>query len=468
VPAPSSGLARITIRAPRRRVDLAVPDQVPLAEILPDVLRRAGEAPADAGGPEPHGALVAGGLVLRRGDGAALAGDSALSHQGVRDGDVLYLVPRSLTWPEPDYDDVVEEIATGARSHSRSWSPRVTRAVSLGAAGFVLLVGLAALLASGPPWTAPGLVALGLGAVLIVAGGLLSRALGDGVAGAAAAGYGLPYVAAAGVLLVGSSGPLRGLGEGALLVGSAALLLASVIGAVGVGHGLRLFAAGITAGVFGAIGALLGYPMTGAGAAAVLIVALVAGIGLAPLLAVRLGKLPLPVVSADPELIAGEPRPERPRILATVIRADEILAGALLGIAVLVAACVVVVASGGGASGRLLGALAAAALLLRARLFPAVAARLPLLVAGLLGLAAVGWIALGPAGVGVRLLGVVLAFAAVASLLGSAAVAYRRRGAPSPYLGRIADVLDVVAVVSLAPLACGVLGLFSLVRGLAG
>ena len=47
MPAPTSGLARITVRAPRRRLDLAVPDQVPLAEILPEVLRRAGEIGAD-------------------------------------------------------------------------------------------------------------------------------------------------------------------------------------------------------------------------------------------------------------------------------------------------------------------------------------------------------------------------------------------------------------------------------------
>src|SRR6185436_10154387 len=105
MPLPTSGLARITIRAPRRRLDLAVPDQVPLAEILPEVLRRAGEATRTELEPGP------GGWTLRRADGAALGGATALAHQGVRDGDVLYLVPRSVTWPEPDYDDVVEEIA---------------------------------------------------------------------------------------------------------------------------------------------------------------------------------------------------------------------------------------------------------------------------------------------------------------------------------------------------------------------
>ncbi|WP_344126519.1 EsaB/YukD family protein, partial [Luedemannella flava] len=57
--APTSGVARVTIRAPRRRLDLVLPDQVPLAEVLPELLRRAGEAgelrpPAGAPRP-PHG-----------------------------------------------------------------------------------------------------------------------------------------------------------------------------------------------------------------------------------------------------------------------------------------------------------------------------------------------------------------------------------------------------------------------------
>ena len=43
----SPGLARVTISAPQRRVDVALPEQVPLAELLPEVLRHAGEGLAD-------------------------------------------------------------------------------------------------------------------------------------------------------------------------------------------------------------------------------------------------------------------------------------------------------------------------------------------------------------------------------------------------------------------------------------
>jgi hypothetical protein len=67
-----------------------------------------------------------------------------------------------------------------------------------------------------------------------------------------------------------------------------------------------------------------------------------------------------------------------------------------------------------------------------------------------------------------RLIGVALAFIAVVALLGTAATAHRRRGGGSPYLGRLADILDITTVVALAPVACAVLDLYSWVRGLAG
>ncbi|MGE5831107.1 MAG: type VII secretion integral membrane protein EccD [Micromonosporaceae bacterium] len=459
MPAATSGLARITIRAPRRRLDLAVPDQVPLAEILPEVLRRAGEAAGDLG-PAP------GGWTLRRADGVALGGATALSAQGVLDGDVLYLVPRNVTWPEPDYDDVVEEIAANARRRGRSWDATATRLVALAAAGLVLAAGLAALFTAGPMWSVPAALALGVAAVLLGAGLLLSRAVGDAAAGATAGGFALPYAAAGAALATGGAAPLSRLGPAALLLGGMTLLFASVLGAVAVGHGLRIFVAGGTVGAGCAAGALLATTVSPAGAAAILVVAFVAGIGVVPAAAVRLGRLPLPVL-AGPGPVEPAARPERSMVEAAVVRADEVLLGGLLGIAVVGAAGVAVLALSGGLAANLLGALAGVALLLRARLFPTVAARLPLLGAGLLGLAVAGSAGLAATGPAARLVAVASALGAVAVLLGIATAAYRRR-AGSPYPARLADVLDVVTVIALAPVACAVLDLYARMRGLAG
>src|SRR5262249_27055749 len=155
------------------------------------------------------------------------------------------------------------------------------------------------------------------------------------------------------------------------------LLLASVVGSVAVGYGLRVFVAGGTLAMLGLLGALLGLSLSPAGAASIVVVVLVAGIGLAPLLAVRLGKLPRPVVTAAPEILAAERRPDRPAVFEAVARADEILAGTLLGIASGGLLGVAVLAGSGGVAARLLAGIASVALLLRSRLFPSLAARLP-------------------------------------------------------------------------------------------
>jgi hypothetical protein len=56
----------------------------------------------------------------------------------------------------------------------------------------------------------------------------------------------------------------------------------------------------------------------------------------------------------------------------------------------------------------------------------------------------------------------------VVALLTTAATAPRRRFGGSPYVGRLGDILDVAAVIALAPVACAVLDLYSWVRNLAG
>jgi type VII secretion integral membrane protein EccD len=281
---------------------------------------------------------------------------------------------------------------------------------------------------------------------------------------------GLPYAAAAGALFATGDQATVGLEPGGLLIAASALLFSAALGAVLVGHGLRVFTAAGVVGLFTLAGALLFLALSGgsgaAGAAAIVVVVLVAGIGLAPLIAVRLGRLPLPVVTASPQLIAGEARPTRPEVLAAVARGDEILTGTLAGISITAVGCVAVLTSRGGVAGPLLGGLAAAALLLRARLFPSVAARLPLLASGLIGLALTAAAVAASSGSATRLIGVALAFVAVVALLSTATTAPRRQGGASPYVGRLGDILDVVTVVALAPVACGVLNLFDWVRTL--
>ncbi|MEV0152589.1 type VII secretion integral membrane protein EccD [Micromonospora sp. NPDC050686] len=465
----TTGLARVTISAPQRRVDVALPEQTPLVELLPEVLRHAGEGLADDG--ERHG-----GWVLRRADGAVLAGAQALLPQGVRDGEVLHLVPARAQWPELEYDDVAEAIADGARRRGSAWSAPATRAATLVGAAVPLAVGLLAVLAAGPRQPAGAPVAAAVAVLLTLAGTAASRAYADGPAGATLGGYALPWAAAAGALAVGSGdrvgpfGPLPWLGAPELLAGSVTLLLVAVLGLVGVASRLRVFVAGAAVGLVGAFAGAGGLALDAAGTAAVLLCLLVFALGAMPLLAIRLGKVPLPPVtlpSGEPDDSAGaRDLPDRGRVHAAVARTEEMLTGMLLGHAVLAVAAVAVLASAGGPAGRLLAGVVAAVLLLRSRLFVAVRHRVPPVTAGLAGFAVLG----GALTVGADPTGrLVLAVGGLALALATVAAGttYARRPV-SPYVGRVADLADTALVVSVVPVACAVLDLYDRARGLLG
>ncbi|MEU4214456.1 type VII secretion integral membrane protein EccD [Actinoplanes sp. NPDC026623] len=473
----SIGLARVTISAPQRRVDVALPEHVPLAELLPELLRHAGEGLADDG--EKHG-----GWLLRRTDGVALVTAQGLFPQGVRDGEVLHLVPARDNWPELEYDDVVEAIAEGARRRGTIWTPASTRTATLAGSVVLLSIGLLAVLAAGPAWGGAAFFGLGVGLLLALAGITASRAYGDSRAGAVLGGCAMPYAFAGGAALISSGDGdkvgvlalLPWIGGPELLAGSVALLLVAALGGVGVAASFRVFAAGVMAGLLGALTALTGLVTTAAGAAAVLLSALVCGIGALPLLAIRLGKMPTPPVTlptgseaeqgftgaptGSAALDAARERPDRARVFAAVSRTEELLTGLLIGHALLCAGAFIVLASSGGLSARILMGLAVAALLLRSRLFVTLRQRLPLISAGLAGLFVLGLDLLWGAGEAMLLgLGVATLLMALATV---AAGATWTRRPPSPYLGRLADVLDTLAVVAVIPVACAVVGLYAM------
>jgi hypothetical protein len=122
----------------------------------------------------------------------------------------------------------------------------------------------------------------------------------------------------------------------------------------------------------------------------------------------------------------------------------------------------VVLAASDSLSARLLVLVSAAALLLRSRLFVTLRQRVPLLAAGLFGTAALGLGLLAhDTGPGTLIVlsvgGLALALVTVA-----AGATYAQRP-PSPYLGRAADLLDTLVVLSVIPVACAVVGLYGAV-----
>lgn len=456
------GLVRVTIVAPHRRMDVALPERAPMAEILPTLLHRAGESLADDG-------VTQGGWVLRRTDGTVIDGSRALGAHRVRDGEVLHLVPQDRQWPELEYDDLVDAIASGASKTGRLWSPRQTRAAGLVIGGFGVLLAVVAILRAGPVWSSPGWTALSIAFLLLTAGTVLARAGGDAAAGSVLAGLALPLAFLGAAMLLMGSQPMSQLGAAQILAGSAALLLAAVLGYLGAADGSALFTGAASAGLLGTLWALLVVidALSTVESAAVVSSAVLVFSPLFGPFAIRLGRLPMPVLprtSAD--LVRDDPQPPRSQVYAAVLRTDGLLTGMIAGGCLVSMLCQLLLALDGSTSAVILQFLLLFGFLIRARLYPAVRQRVPILTAGLAG---ASYLALVPMMSDPdRLLSVavpiLLVFAAGVMLLG---LLYSTRR-PGAYFGRYAELLEVLIVLFVVPVACSVLGLFGWVRGLGG
>lgn len=458
----TTGLVRVTVAAPARRIDLALPERSPLAELLPGLLRHAGEDLADA-------AARAGGWVLRRPDGTVLEPARPLAAQRVRDGEILHLTHAHTDWPELEYDDLVDAIATGSARTGATWGPRHTRLAGLAVGALAIVLCLVAMLRSGPPWAGPAWWSLGATALLLCAALLLARAAGDTGVGAVTAAVALPFAFAGGGLVFAGDRELTELGAPHLLAASAGLLLAAVVALLGVVDRAALFVGAATAGVLGVAG---GWLTTLDSLEPHETAAVLAGFALAfsPLLAplsVRLARLPMPVLPrAAADLLRDDPQPPRSAVYAAVVRADGLLTGMIGGVTLVVVPCLVLLVRSDSTAAMVLVFVLTAGFLLRARLYPILRQRVPLLAAGLTGavslatdpLMADRTTLLSVAGPCLLVAGV------VAALLG---VVHSTRE-PSPYFGRYAEILEVLLVLAILPVTCSVLGLYGYVRGLGG
>nr|WP_308119508.1 EsaB/YukD family protein [Streptomyces sp. JJ38] len=160
------GLSRVTLVGERRRVDLVLPSQEPVGDLLPDVLRLLGDKAAARPG-------------LRRlvtPDGAVLAQEDTLASAGILDGAVLRLVRQQEAPAAPVVHDVTDETADDLDVRNWRWGEG-TRVWTAGVAH--VLLGLTAAV-SARIWLGADTV----GVWLVVAAGAA------GALGAAAAALG--------------------------------------------------------------------------------------------------------------------------------------------------------------------------------------------------------------------------------------------------------------------------------------
>lgn len=447
---------RLTVLAPRHRVDVALPSDVPVAELVPMVLELVGE-PESGRATRPQPWRLSGVA------GGPLPAAATLAELGVLDGELLRLGPAASAPPAPVFDDPVDAVAAGADvAGARGHRFEV-------AAVLVVAVAAAVLLGAGGPGAVPSALLAGAAAVAAVAcvGKLAHRegtdpSLAHTVARSVAFA-GVALAAATGWAAVpGSPGPvpLMAATVAAGIAAAACQLLLRVVSP-------PLVAAGVVAVVTAAavIAVRLGAtPVVAATAAAAL--AVVAA-PLLPRAAIRLAGLPRPVVPADGSELTGDDTPIPPAELA---ERGDLARGYLAGLSgaasVVAAAGALVAASAGGWAGPAFAGATTAVLLLRARGFAdAAPARTALGAAILTGIGLAAAVA-APGSPGSVLACVVLLLGTVVGLVALDAAARGRRPELSPVLRRSIDLVEGVLVATSVPLAVAAMDLFHVVRGL--
>ncbi|WP_307624257.1 type VII secretion integral membrane protein EccD [Streptomyces sp. V3I7] len=478
----STGFCRITIAAPDSRVDVALPEDLPIQDLFPEIVRLSGLTQADAGPAGYH--------LVRR-EGQVLDASRSLVEHRVRDGEVLLLRTFADSLPPAVHDDVVDAIAAAVKQDIRSWNDNLMRAAGL-VAGALLLVMLGFVFWFADPvrhdmhglqGILAGVVAVGLTAL----SGVRSRVYDDRAAAVALGISALPHA-----MIAGSGVIPQDAGEGPgriqFLVGCVAVLLVSVVLIMLLPQGDAPFVGSALAAAMGTLAVFCGI-LTGAEprevAAGTSVVAL-AVVGFLPGWSARFAKLPIGFRS--PEDLARARREgvdgdleavDIQRIVAQTSRGHELLLGLVGG-----CAAVVIGASGGvlgfSDSGwaQMLALCTGLAAMLRARLFRYTAQVTCLFVAGVgtlallvLGLAIsppaeiVKELLMGNSGpVDLRTLWLGASVAAGVLLLIAIALIVPQKGL-SPFWGRMLDLADSLVLLSLIPVCLAVLDIYGRVRG---
>ncbi|MET7412606.1 type VII secretion integral membrane protein EccD [Streptomyces rubiginosohelvolus] len=458
-------LCRLTVRAPAKSIDLAVPADVPVADLLPAVLGYAGDNLEEAG-------IDHGGWVLQRLGGEPLDEELTLDSYGLRDGDTLYLRPRAEALPEVHLDDLVDGIATTMRDHPFGWTPKVSRWVLLGIVVAILAGGVLVIAWPGGSSLSRSVFATAAGLLLLAGAGAASRAVGDAGAGAALGFMVGPYLALAGWLLPGGElgGPHAYETLGArLLAASAAMAGGAVLALAVVAAFAALFLSVAVVSLFAAIAAVLLLttdlaPVHAAGILAVLAVILGAFV---PSLAFRMSGMRMPPLPTNAQQLQEGIEPHAASaVSARAILADGWMTSLYGAVGLVGAACVAVLARERELAEIIMTVALCLLLVLHARGLGNIWQRMSLVVPGVFGLLLLVLVAAPAASPGSRLVTAAgLLAAAAAAAIAAWTVPGRRL---VPYWGRAGEVLHSALAIAVLPLALWVLGVYGALRAING
>ncbi|WP_329174084.1 type VII secretion integral membrane protein EccD [Streptomyces sp. NBC_01477] len=480
----ATGFCRVTVVAPDSRIDVALPDDLPVADLRPDILRLSGQVQSEE---EPTG------FHLVRRDGSVLDPALSLSAQRVLDGELIALRAFAESLPPAVHDDVADAIATAVVRDRRRWDDELMRIVGL-TGGAVLLVMMGFVLWWAEPvrhdmHSMPGVLAGVLGTLLVAFAAVRARIYRDRAAAVALGLAALPHLLIAGSGIVD---PDQGHGPGRLqfMVGCATVLLASAILVAVLPTGDAPFVASAflaAAGTLATYGAIAtdSPPRAVASVAAVAAVALV---GFLPGWSARFARLPIGFGSPEPsaevmERYGDRREPEQAidyeAVAAQARRGHELLLGLVGGCSATVVGAAAVMSFSDSAAAQVLALTAGVAALLRARLFRYTSQVASLVVAGVLAVALlILGLALNPdtalltdlargdhGPLDLHTLWLSAAIAAGAVLLVAIGLIVPRKGV-SPFWGRSLDLAEGAVLLSLVPLCLAVLKVYGSVRGL--
>ncbi|MFD9335680.1 type VII secretion integral membrane protein EccD [Streptomyces sp. NPDC060028] len=494
----ATGFCRVTVVAPDSRIDVALPDDIAVADVYPELLRLTGQT-------QPVGAPT--GFHLVRRSGTVLDGARTLAAQQVLDGEVLSLRPFAESLPPAVFDDACDAVASAVVRDRRRWSEDMLRGAGLaGAALLFVLLGFVLWYADPALHDVnglPGVIAGAVGLLLTAAAGVRARVYRDRGSAVALGLAAVPHLLIAGAGIIA---PAAGEGPGRLqfLLGCVCVLVAAVALVALSPHGDAPFVAVTFLGATGTLATFLAI-VTEASATATAAVCAPVAIGLVaflPGLSARFARLPIGY-AAPQSAVEEYETPERHEtgpygehggadqydaaapldaqaIAAQVRRGHEMLLGLVGGCAAVTVGSAAVLGFCDNTWSRLLALATGLAMLLRARLFRYTSQVTVALVAGV---AAVGLLVLGMAvhppagllteyvrhhdrsGLDLRTIGLSAAVAAGAALLVGISLVIPRRGL-SPFWGRLLDLTEAAVLLSLVPLALAVLDVYTRARAL--
>ena len=457
-------VCRISVFGPGGRADLAVPQSVTVASLMPVLLRRT----SDSGPPPEPG----GEWVLQR------LGDAPFDQSGTpesldwRDGDELYLRPAEEPLPELDFDDIADGMARVVSRQPGRWRPEFNRWLAYGFAIGALVVLARVLLYPGAPRVSSiGAIAA---AVALFEGTIVAEGRTEdgplisllGVSACAFAGL-------AGALVPAGPAAAIHLRTVPVLAGGLAMAFAGALMLACRAFWARKmpFTVPGVAVVAGVVAALAQWLRLGAGLSAqqvagLVCVVLVVLLIVAPRAAIRLARLPRPQLPWTAEDLQQDVEPtQAAEVAERTAYADGYLTVVTLALS-LALACSFTFLVAGGVFPKVLAVLVAVATLLHARVFRGAWQRASLAAAGGAGLVLVGMSLYQHSGQQVRAVPLAIIAAVFCVLLFAMVRPPGRR--LLPIWGHLANGLETLSAIAVIPVLLQLFGAYGTARGLIG